>query len=187
MPDLTIGELEESTGVPRRTIYFYVQQGILPPPAGAGLAARYGTSHLDRLRALPRLRARGWRLDRIRDFFARAGTDAICAVAGGGEPVPARTPPDPERPTVPYPRPHLAIAAHYALAPGVDLYVDQRAAPEVRQQVERWLARLGWGSDGTGDLPESGPSPASGRASADAAPADTPAHSRGSGADESTR
>ncbi len=36
-----IQELVAQSGVPRRTIYFYVQQGILPPPEGAGLAAHY--------------------------------------------------------------------------------------------------------------------------------------------------
>ena len=32
----TIQELVDLSGVPRRNIYFYAQQGILPPPQGAG-------------------------------------------------------------------------------------------------------------------------------------------------------
>ena len=29
-----IQELVGASGVPRRTVYFYVQQGLLPPPSG---------------------------------------------------------------------------------------------------------------------------------------------------------
>ena len=40
VPDgLDIQELVNQSGVPRRTIYFYVQQGLLPPPEGAADAS----------------------------------------------------------------------------------------------------------------------------------------------------
>jgi DNA-binding transcriptional MerR regulator len=64
-----IQELVELSGVQRRNIYFYVQQGLLPPPVGAGLAARYGREHLTRLRLIPLLRGQGLRLDQIRERF----------------------------------------------------------------------------------------------------------------------
>lgn len=86
MDDLTIAELEERAGVPRRTIYFYVQQGLLPPPRGAGLGARYDRRHLDRLAAIPRLRAAGWRLDRIRQHFSHASDADIAAILVGRVP-----------------------------------------------------------------------------------------------------
>ena len=74
MKEYTIQELMEASGVPRRTIYFYCQQGILPPPSGAGQAARYTETHLARLKMIPQLRAQGHRLDDIRDLFASEGT-----------------------------------------------------------------------------------------------------------------
>ena len=74
MKEYTIQELMEASGVPRRTIYFYCQQGILPPPNGAGQAARYTETHLARLKMIPQLRAEGKRLDDIRDQFAGEGT-----------------------------------------------------------------------------------------------------------------
>jgi DNA-binding transcriptional MerR regulator len=86
MDELTIGELEERAGVPRRTIYFYVQQGLLPPPRGAGLAARYDRRHLERLAAIPLLRAAGWRLDRMRRYFSGASDSDVAAVLGGHVP-----------------------------------------------------------------------------------------------------
>jgi DNA-binding transcriptional MerR regulator len=141
MNELTIGDLEDLTGVPRRTIYFYVQQSILPPPSGAGLAARYHRSHLLRLRAIPRLRTLGWRLDRIREFFERASDDQIAAVVEGTEsPVvdaaammeaPPRAPAASSAPP--------ALFARYRLAPGVDLFVQQDLRPGPAAAVVRLL------------------------------------------------
>jgi DNA-binding transcriptional MerR regulator len=66
MAEYEIQELVDKSGIPRRTIYFYTQQGIIPPPQGAGLAARYGEEHLLRLRLVPLFRRDGLRLDEIR-------------------------------------------------------------------------------------------------------------------------
>jgi DNA-binding transcriptional MerR regulator len=70
-----IQKLVTESGVPRRTIYFYVQQGLLPPPQGAGLAAFYTEDHLLRLRLIPILRQQGLRLDRIREQFSHMSTE----------------------------------------------------------------------------------------------------------------
>jgi DNA-binding transcriptional MerR regulator len=72
-----IQKLVNESGVPRRTIYFYVQQGVLPPPQGAGLAAYYGEDHLLRLRLIPVLRQQGLRLDEIRARFASMGQEEL--------------------------------------------------------------------------------------------------------------
>jgi DNA-binding transcriptional MerR regulator len=64
--DYSIQDLCEKTGLPRRTIHFYSQQGLLPPPAGAGPGTRYDDRHLLRLQIILRLRQQGLRLDDIR-------------------------------------------------------------------------------------------------------------------------
>ncbi len=72
-----IQDLVRASGIPRRTIHFYVQQGILPPPEGAGLAARYREEHLTRLRLIPIYRQRGMRLDDIRAQFNKMDANAL--------------------------------------------------------------------------------------------------------------
>lgn len=141
MDSLTISDLEAATGVPRRTIYFYVQQGILPPPSGAGLAARYHQPHLLRLRAIPRLRRSGWRLDRIRHFFQTTSEAEIARLLDGEEPV-LQTPPTSD--AVP--------SVNQGAGPGArqsPVGSDGSAAPVrpdrqalTAERLQRWVARL---------------------------------------------
>ena len=72
-----IQELMKVSGIPRRTIHFYVQQRLLPPPEGAGLAAYYTGQHLVRLRLIPILRQQGLRLDDIRQRFEQMTTEEM--------------------------------------------------------------------------------------------------------------
>ncbi len=71
MDEYTIQELSDLTGVARRTIHFYTQQEILPPPEGAGLSTRYRQVHLVRLKLIPILRQEGLRLDQIRNLYKK--------------------------------------------------------------------------------------------------------------------
>lgn len=172
MSDYTIGDLEQLAGIPRRTIYFYVQQGILPPPSGAGLAARYRPAHLWRLRAIPRLRAAGWRLDRIRAFFNDGPEEDLEAIANGrilAEPpspvleaspvAEASTPAAPEGETAP------TVVRRYHLARGIELLVDEDLPPDTIARVHHLLATarllLADGTSGADSWPPDHPFPRS--------------------------
>src|SRR5262245_47891691 len=132
MSEYTINELTGETGVNRRNIYFYVQQGLLPPPEGAGLAARYGDEHLLRLRAIPVLRSRGLRLDEIREQLARLDMTSIKALL-------AETP----KPALASPMGILSSASipraqrlnRYTLGPGIDLFVEAGVDSSARAKV----------------------------------------------------
>ena len=78
--EYSIQELCDITGLPRRTIHFYTQQGLLPPPSGAGLGARYSDTHLTRLRLIPLLRQRGLRLDQIRERFEQTSDEDLAGL-----------------------------------------------------------------------------------------------------------
>ena len=112
-----IQELVAESGTPRRTIHFYTQQAILPPPQGAGLAARYGEEHLLRLRLIPLLRRRGLRLDQIRAEFSRLDAAGMRALLDES-PVPLPTPQPTPGPALPAGQ----ASVRYDLGDGIVLY-----------------------------------------------------------------
>ena len=86
-PTLTIDELAATTGVPSRTIRYYQTKGVLPHPSRRSRSSSYGPSHVERLRLIGELQARGLRLDAIRDVvrqFERGG-DSIQDWLGLGD------------------------------------------------------------------------------------------------------
>jgi len=67
-----IQELETASGLPRRTIHFYVKEGLIPPPDGLGRGARYGWGHIDALSLISALKqSTHLRLEGIREILAR--------------------------------------------------------------------------------------------------------------------
>ena len=62
----TLDELCALAGVTVRTVRYYISEGLLPPPTGAGPNARYGDEHLDRLRVIGLLKERYLPLREIR-------------------------------------------------------------------------------------------------------------------------
>lgn len=87
---LSIGELAQRAGVTRRTIRYYVEIGLLQPPAGSGKAAVYGTEHLERLELIKELQAYRLSLEEIRDRLA--GKTAPEATAAAYEALAATEP-----------------------------------------------------------------------------------------------
>ena len=61
----TLVELAEVSGVPARTIRFYIARGLLPPPLVGGRAASYGEKHLKELDRIKTLQGQGQTLAQI--------------------------------------------------------------------------------------------------------------------------
>ncbi len=76
----SIGTLADAAGVSRRTVRFYVQRDLLPPPEGLGRGAHYTDEHLARL-----LQIKGWQEEGV-------ALDDICARLRH-ERAPSATPP----------------------------------------------------------------------------------------------
>ena len=62
---ISLAELVEETGVPARTIRFYIARGLLPGPQQAGRGASYGEAHRKRLEVIKKLQAKGLTLHEV--------------------------------------------------------------------------------------------------------------------------
>ena len=65
-PRYAIGDLADLGGVSRRTVRYYVQEGLLPAPFGLGRGNHYGRKHLDQLLRVKALQEAGHTLDEIK-------------------------------------------------------------------------------------------------------------------------
>jgi len=61
----SLEELSRESGLPARTIRYYIARGILPPPLVGGRDACYGREHAERLEKIAALQARGLTLAQI--------------------------------------------------------------------------------------------------------------------------
>jgi DNA-binding transcriptional MerR regulator len=121
-----IGELAALGGVTRRTVRYYVQEGLLPAPLGVGRGRHYGPEHLARLQAVKALQEQGLSLDAVRSAIER-GRRPAAAGASPAEPTVARSP-----------------WTRVELVPGVELHVSgqRRLPPPGRlRELAEWCER----------------------------------------------
>ena len=67
----SIQELADLGDISRRTVRYYVQEGLIPPPTGVGRGRHYDQTHLDRLLEVKARQASGHSLDEIRSTRAK--------------------------------------------------------------------------------------------------------------------
>ena len=148
-PRLDLDELGKRSGLPPRTIRYYISQGLVPAPVKRGPASYYREDHLNRLLLIRKYQAEGLPLDLIRRRLSRLG------VRDAQEE--ARPVASPEalgsNPALDYIRalkgaiPHAAAAAPHPvdfwvrtrLSPDVELNVKEPLDAERRRRVERLI------------------------------------------------
>ena len=69
---ITLAELSEESGIPARTIRFYIARGLLDGPVKAGRGAAYTPHHLARLEKIKSLQSEGRMLSEIINLLSPA-------------------------------------------------------------------------------------------------------------------
>jgi len=76
----TLADLAESSGLPARTIRFYIARGLLDGPVKSGRAAAYTSEHLARLEKIQELQAKGRMLSEIGQSLAGSAPEKSAAL-----------------------------------------------------------------------------------------------------------
>jgi len=143
----TLRELAAETGVPERTIRFYISRELLDPPLRAGRGAAYGPGHKARIEEIRKLQAKGLMLAEIAHALKleREGSevDRVMSVPRLEEASPAYSVLRMERPE-PTPAPTSALPAPedwraYGIADDAVVMLRAGAAP---WRTRRLLAAL---------------------------------------------
>ena len=82
----TISDLAGLAGSTPRTVRYYVAQGLLPAPIGAGPGAHYTDAHLERLRLIQRLQRQHLPLSEIRQRLAQLGAREVSELIADEQP-----------------------------------------------------------------------------------------------------
>lgn len=73
----SLDELATLVELPRRTVRYYIQIGLVPPPEGVARGARYQQAHLERLLAIRKWQRAGLSLERIRELLEAPGDELV--------------------------------------------------------------------------------------------------------------
>ena len=110
----SLDELCTLTELPKRTVRYYMQMGLVDRPIGETRAAHYLSKHLDQLLKVKQLTDAGISLERIADIQ-------------NGEELPV--PPRPRKPG------DIQVKSHIHVAPGIELQISPEEADMSPEQI----------------------------------------------------
>jgi DNA-binding transcriptional MerR regulator len=77
---MTLAEIAEASGLPARTVRFYIARGLLHGPVKGGRSAAYTQKHVARLERIKRLQAAGHTLSEIVRILSGPSANELEAV-----------------------------------------------------------------------------------------------------------
>ena len=123
----SLDELCQLLGLSRRTIRYYIQEGLVERPMGQKRGAYYTSAHLKQLQQLQEWQSAGYSLDRIKELMGQAATPADTLLAL-----------QPKRGDV-------SVWSHIHLSPGVELHINPEKAgmtPEMTRKLYQQIGAL---------------------------------------------
>lgn len=116
-----IEELAALVDLPPRTVRYYVQQGLLEPPVGAGRGAHYTLRHAEQLAQIRKWQQAGLALERIRELLHGAPPPVAARPVGPGT---------------------LAVWSRLTIDYGVELHLEPQQAGLSPEQVKQLLVAV---------------------------------------------
>ena len=116
----TIDEICALVEMNKRTVRYYIQERLLPPPLGVGRGRHYGRQHLEALLKVKSLQEAGRTLEEIRGTLSGKQPDLQMAPAPGA--------------------PVRSVWRRFTLAPGIELHVAGEVSAPSAAQLERLAA-----------------------------------------------
>ncbi len=117
----TLDELGSLVELPRRTVRYYIQIGLLERPDGVGRGAHYTTRHLNQLLEIRKWQQAGLSLDRIRELLAEDADENLRPPARSRQ------------------KGSVEVWSHIVIDDGVELTIDPKSA-NMRPEEVRELA-----------------------------------------------
>ena len=116
-----LDELCALVDLPRRTVRFYMQQGLVDRPEGSGRGAHYTPRHLDQLLTIKKWTQAGLSLERIGELLGGAETPV---------------PPPPVRPG------QVDVWSRVHIAEGVELHLEPKRAGLSPEQLRALVREI---------------------------------------------
>lgn len=117
----SLDELAKQSVLPRRTVRYYIQIGLLDRPEGAGRGAHYTRRHLERLMKIREWQRQGLSLERIRELL-----EAKAA--------PGQTPPRARAQGL------IELRSNVLVDEGVEIVIDPKRCGMTAKEVSRLVA-----------------------------------------------
>jgi hypothetical protein len=117
----TLDELAALVDLPRRTIRYYIQLGLVDPPRGETRAARYGARHVEQLLQIRKWTDAGVSLERVRELLT------------GAAPV---VPPRPRGPGT------VEVWSHLVVADGIEITLEPSRAGLSPEEVRAFATGI---------------------------------------------
>ncbi len=113
----TLDEISSLVDLPRRTVRYYIQVGLVDRPDGVGRGAHYTTRHLDQLLEIRKWQQAGLSLERIRELLSAGGEETL------------QPPPRPRQ------KGSVEVWSHVVIDDGIELIIDPKRANLTPEEV----------------------------------------------------
>jgi DNA-binding transcriptional MerR regulator len=115
----TLDEIAALAELPRRTVRYYIQSGLIDRPQGVGKGAYYTQRHVEQLLLVRKWQLAGLSLERIGELLRQQATGLL--------------PPTPRRPGT------VEVWSHLVVADGVELTLEPSRAGLTPEQVRAFF------------------------------------------------